>query len=43
MPWKAIRFIEESVHAPEAMTMSRTPTPSVTAPHEPTRTIDCTS
>ena len=43
MPWKAIRFIEESVHAPEAMMMSRTATRSVTAPHDPTRTMDCTS
>ena len=43
MPWKAIRFMEESVHAPEAMMTSRTPTRSVTAPHEPTRTMDWTS
>ena len=29
--------------APDAMMTSRTPTSSVTAPHEPTRTIEATS
>ena len=33
----------ESVQAPEAMTMSRIFTFSVSAPAEPTRMIDCTS
>ena len=38
-----IRFIAESVQAPEAITTSRIASRSVSAPHEPTRTTDCTS
>ena len=30
-------FIDESVHAPDAMTRSRSARSSVSAPHEPTR------
>ncbi len=43
MPSNRIRFIEESVHAPEAITTSRSATSSVKEPHEPTRMIDSTS
>jgi hypothetical protein len=38
-----IRFIDESVQAPEATTTSRSARRSVSAPQEPTRTTDCTS
>ena len=38
-----IRFIDESVHAPEAMITSRMATLSESPPHDPTRMIEATS
>ena len=43
MPSKVIRFIEESVQAPDAMITSRIATFSDSPPHEPTRMIEATS